>query len=168
MRHMLHDGTAIRVRPIEPADKARLEAGLRRLSDETIRRRFLAAKPRFSQRELRYLTEVDGISHIALVALLDRDPDTLVAVARAVRLPDMPDTAEFAIVVADPLQGQGLGSLLGSQLAELAQAAGIRRFAATVLSDNEPARRLISHIAGEFEHEQMNGSVRELVIDLAA
>ena len=35
---------------------------------ETIHRRFLGAKPRFSARELRYLTEVDGVDHIALVA----------------------------------------------------------------------------------------------------
>ena len=28
------------------------------------------------------------------------------------RLPDTPDTAEFAIVVGDPYQGRGLGSLL--------------------------------------------------------
>ena len=98
------------IRPIEPGDKERLVNGLRQLSEESIRKRFLAAKPRFTQGELRYLTEVDGVNHIALVAVLEDDPDQLVAVARCVRLPDRPGTAEMAIVVGDPWQGQGLGT----------------------------------------------------------
>jgi protein lysine acetyltransferase len=68
----LHDGTLIRIRPIRPSDKHALAAGLARLSDETIRRRFLTSKPQFSKAELRYLTEVDGDHHVALVGeLLD-------------------------------------------------------------------------------------------------
>src|SRR3954470_24708737 len=95
----LLDGTRVVIRAIEPGDKARLEAGLRRLSEETIHRRFLAAKPRFTRGELRYLTEVEGGDSVALVGVLADDPETLVAVARSVRLPDRPDTAEMAVVV---------------------------------------------------------------------
>src|ERR687897_58989 len=51
-----------------------------------------------------------------------------VAVARCVRLPDRPDTAEMAIVVGDPFQGQGLGRALTLALADAAVAVGIRRF----------------------------------------
>ena len=117
--------------------------GLRQLSEESIRKRFLAAKPKFSRAELRYLTEVDGVNHIALVAVLEADPDQLVAVARCVRLPDRPGTAEMAIVVGDPWQDQGLGTAITHALADAALAAGIRRFAATMLGDNEAARRLM-------------------------
>jgi hypothetical protein len=99
----------VRIRPVEPGDKPRLEAGLARLSLESIRRRFLMAKPSLSAAELRYLTEIDGVHHIALVALLEDDPDEIVAVARCVRLEPGGATAEFAIVVADELQGRGLG-----------------------------------------------------------
>ena len=88
MLHSLPDGTRILLRPIEAADKARISAALGRLSQETIRRRFLAAKPRFSTSELRYLTEVDGHNHLALAAVLADDPETLVGVARCVRLSD--------------------------------------------------------------------------------
>ena len=108
MYYDLPSGTCVLIRHIEPADKARLEAGLRRLSEETIRRRFMAAKPRFSASELRYLTEVDGRRHVALVGVPADDPDTLIAVARYVALPDAPDTAELAVVVDDPFQRQGL------------------------------------------------------------
>jgi RimJ/RimL family protein N-acetyltransferase len=153
------------IRPIEPGDKERLVNGLRQLSEETIRKRFLAAKPRFTQAELRYLTEVDGRNHIALVALLD---DELVAVARCVRLPDRPGTAEMAIVVGDPWQGQGLGRELTQRLADAAVAVGIRRFAATMLGDNEPARRLMRTFSRRLDEARIEGGLREVVVELVA
>lgn len=168
MLHSLPDGTRIILRPIEADDKPRLSAALGRLSQETIRRRFLAAKPSFSTGELRYLTEVDGTNHLALTAFLAEDPDTIVAVARCIRLPEQPATAEFAIVVGDAFQGRGLGTLLARELAAAARAAGIRRFAATMLSDNEAVRRLMSTIAAHLELDRIDHGLREVVIDLAA
>jgi RimJ/RimL family protein N-acetyltransferase len=164
----LPSGTRLLIRPIEPGDKERLVNGLRQLSEESIRRRFLASKPRFSRAELRYLTEVDGVNHIALVAVLERNPDQLVAVARCVRLPDRSATAEMAIVVGDPWQNQGLGRALATGLADAARAAGIRRFAATMLGDNEPARRLMRTFARRLQEGQISGGVREVLVELAA
>lgn len=164
----LDRGTRVLIRPIEPGDKDRLVAGLRRLSEESIRKRFLAAKPRFTSAELRYLTEVDGVNHIALVAVLEDQPDTLVAVARCVRLPDRPATAEMAIVVGDPWQNRGLGRALATALADAALAVGIRRFAATMLGDNEPARRLMRTFARRLEEGRLSGGVREVLVELAA
>jgi RimJ/RimL family protein N-acetyltransferase len=164
----LADGTRVRIRRIEPGDKARLAEALRHLSDETIHRRFLAAKPRFSSTELRYLTEVDGRHHIALVAVRADDPEALVAVARCVRLPDRPGTAEMAIVVGDALQGLGLGRRMAQVLADEARAAGILRFAATTLGENVAARRVMRTITERLEGAWAGGGVRELVGDLAA
>jgi GNAT superfamily N-acetyltransferase len=169
----LSDGTRVRIRPIRPEDKRLLEAGLRRLSPETVRRRFLAAKPSFSGSELRYLTEVDGRDHIALVAVLDADPGRLVAVARSVRLPDRDDTAEMAIVVADDRQGLGLGGTLAEALADAAREAGIRRLAAVMLAGNEAARRLVMRIARRLDGDRgavdasIHDGVRELTVELA-
>jgi len=164
----LRDGTRVLVRPIEPGDKALLADGLRRLSDVTIQRRFLAAKPRFSSSELRYLTEVDGIAHIALVAVLEDDPDALAAVARCVRLPDRPGTAEMAIVVGDPFQGLGLGRRMAQLLADEARRTGITRFAATMLGENAAAQAIMRTITLRLEGAWAGGGVRELVGDLAA
>ena len=166
--HTLLDGTSLLLRPIEAGDKARLSVALGRLSQETIRRRFLAAKPRFSSSELRYLTEVDGRNHLALVAVLADDPDTIAGVARCVRLPAEPQTAEFAIVVGDPMQGRGLGTLLARELAGAARAAGIRRFAATMLGDNDAVRRLMGTISAHLELDRSEQGLRDVVIDLAA
>ena len=177
--HALADGTQILIRPIAPSDKARLSAALARLSRETIYRRFLAAKPRLNSSELRYLTEIDGRNHIALVATLADDPDSIVAVARCVRLSTAParglvtaslapDTAEFAIVVGDELQGRGLGSLLARELAAAARAAGIRRFSATMQPANVAVQRLIRHFTATLEHDRIDGGVREVLVELAA
>jgi RimJ/RimL family protein N-acetyltransferase len=166
--YTLPSGSRVLIRPIAADDKDKLERGLRQLSDESIRKRFLAAKPRFTRAELRYLTEVDGINHIALVAVLEDDPDQLVAVARCVRLPDRVATAEMAIVVGDPWQNQGLGRAMATALADAALAAGIRRFAATMLGDNEPARRLMRTFARRLEEGHVYGGVREVLVELAA
>ncbi|HYM56901.1 MAG TPA: GNAT family N-acetyltransferase [Solirubrobacteraceae bacterium] len=168
MHHLLSDGARIGLRPVEPADKARLTVALGRLSDETVRRRFLAAKLRFSSDELRYLTEVDGHDHLAIVAVLADDPETIVGVARCVRLLEAPVTAEFAIVVADDLQGRGLGTRLARTLADAARAEGIHRFAATMLGENVAVRQLMSTITGELERDRVDGGLREVVIDIAA
>jgi RimJ/RimL family protein N-acetyltransferase len=149
-RHVLSDGTTVTIRPIAAGDKQELQDGLHRLSDETVQRRFLAPKVRFTKAELRYLTEVDGHDHVALVVESERWPGTIVAVARYVRLSSDPDTAEAAIVVADALQGQGLGTLLAKRLAVAASVHGIRRFTAEMLGDNRPAQRLMELLTAEL------------------
>src|SRR5213592_2041517 len=109
---MLPDGT--RTRPISAADKALLQAGMARLSSTSAYHRFLSGKPRLTQAELRYLTEVDGCDHIALVVLDDHDE--LVAVGRLVRDGARPDTAELAITVGDCWQRRGIGRALAREL----------------------------------------------------
>lgn len=156
------------IRPIRPDDKAELEAGLHRLSDESVHKRFLGPKPRFSRAELRYLTEVDGHDHVAFVAEVARYPDSIVAVARYVRLVDDPRTADVAVVVADPLQGRGLGSALVDELAQEAVRRGITHFSATMLSENHAALRLMSRLSRSLEQGHDASGQRELTARLVA
>ena len=62
----LSDNTLVYLREIRADDKQRLIEGMRGLSEESVQRRFLGPKPTLSAKELRYLTEVDGVNHIAL------------------------------------------------------------------------------------------------------
>src|SRR3954451_13214969 len=101
------------IRPIRPSDAPLLAASHARLSDESIRRRYLTPKPTLSRRDLRYLTEVDGVDHVALVAIA---AGRIVGVARFVRATEDARSAEVAVVVADDLQGQGVGHALGLAL----------------------------------------------------
>jgi RimJ/RimL family protein N-acetyltransferase len=167
MYQILRDGTYIHIRPIRPEDAERLQEGLGRLSAESIQRRFLSAKPRFSRAELRYLTEVDGHAHAAFIVELATAPHTLLGVGRWVRLAEGGDTAEAAITVADAWQAHGIGSLLTGVLASAARAEGIRRFTATMQADNRPAHRLMERLTAHLERRH-DGPLDELVADLAA
>ena len=158
----MHESVVIR--PIRPEDRESLAAAHARLSPESVRKRYLTAKPHLSERELTYLTEVDGSDHVALIAV---DGDEIVGVGRWVRLPDDPAAAEVAIVVADDLQGQGLGGRLGAALADAARERGIERFNALLLSDNVAAHRVFASISRRLDSRHEAG-VEELVIELPA
>ncbi|HWV85595.1 MAG TPA: GNAT family N-acetyltransferase [Capillimicrobium sp.] len=157
----------LRFRPIVPGDAPRLADGLRRLSRESIRRRFLAHRERLSTRELRYLTEVDFWRHYALVAVLADDRDELVAVGRWVRTAEDWDTAEVAIVVGDCWQGRGVGRHLGMLLADAARSRGVRRFTASMLPENTAAHRLFRAVSDRLVAVH-SGGLDELTAELAA
>jgi len=159
----LPGGTTVLVRPIAPEDKPLLVQFLARLSPETAYRRFMSPKSHFTEAELRYLTEIDGHDHIALIAVRGSE---LVGVARCVRV--QPDTADVAIVVADPWQGIGLGRRLARLLADRAAAAGIERFAGTMLADNGAALRIMKGVGTGFEVDVLEDGVREVVTRLVA
>jgi RimJ/RimL family protein N-acetyltransferase len=153
------------IREIRADDKEQLAAGYARLSERSRLRRFLAPKPRLTRSDLRYLTEVDGINHFAIVATIGED---IVGVARWVRLHGDPEEAEAAIVVGDPYQGKGLGKMLARELADAARARGIRRIRASILSDNPPAHALMRVIAARLTDGGHDHGIHELVAELAA
>src|SRR3954464_11486335 len=161
----LTDGTEVTLREIRADDKALLAEGHARLSERSRLRRFLGPKPRLTASDLRYLTEVDGVNHYAVVALLDGH---IVGVARWVRLAAEPETAEAAVVVGDPLQGKGLGKALARNLADAARARGVRRITASIMSDNPPAEALMRVIADRLTDAGHHSGVHQLVAELAA
>jgi RimJ/RimL family protein N-acetyltransferase len=163
--YALNDGTVVEIRPIRADDGERLRTSHARLSPESRYRRFLSAKPQLSSSDARYLVDVDGCDHFALVATLD---DEIIAVTRFVRAPDDAEAAEFAIVVGDDHQRQGLAGELLRRLAEAAAERGVRRFRATVLSDNVAIRRLMHKLAADSLSERRLGTVSEVEFVLAA
>ena len=165
--YRLADGRQVVLRPIRGEDKRHLAIAFSRLSPESVRLRFLTHKAKLSTAELRYLTEVDGTDHVALVAVMAHDPRFIVGVARYVRWPDRPDDAEVAVVIGDPWHGQGLGRHMGLVLADIARRNGIRRFTASLLSDNHAAHALFSRITRHLHYEHHDG-IEELVAELAA
>ena len=155
------------VRPIEATDKAKLAAGLTGLSETSRQRRFLGPKPRLTRAELRYLTEVDGHDHFAVVAVTPETGD-IVASARWIRLEGDPEAAEAAVVVCDALQGKGLGKQLARMLADAALREGVHRIHATMLSDNPPAHALMRVIAARLSAGAHDRGTHEVVAELAA
>ena len=161
------DGTQLYVRHVKPSDKELIAKAWLELSPRSQYRRFLAPKPVLTKSDLRYLTEIDGHDHVALIALHLHEQNRLVAVARYVRLKDDPEAAEVAVTVADAMQGKKIGKQLGVLLADEARGRGVRRFTAAILADNRPALRLMATMTDRLVSSVDHG-VTDVVADLAA
>lgn len=151
-RTTLRDGTRVLLRPIEPGDRDRLSEGLQRLSPRSRYFRFHTAVDELSDDQLTYLTEVDGHDHVAWIALDEAHPEVPgIGVARYIRLPGEPETAEAAITVADEYQGRGAGTVLLGLLAGSARANGIEVFRNYVLAENTPMLEVFDRLGADRE-----------------
>jgi acetyltransferase len=135
------DGLEYRIRPIRPDDLEREYEFVRGLSEETLYNRLMHAVHEPSDALLRPLVNVDYHSHMALVALsADSGRERIVGVARYAVAAD--GDHEFAIAVADAMQGRGIGTTLLHDLFEYASRRGLRRLSGTVLPGNDRMIRL--------------------------
>jgi ribosomal protein S18 acetylase RimI-like enzyme len=159
----LADGARLRVRPIDPADRDPLAEAFARLSDQSRRRRFLAPKPRLTTRELEYLTDVDHVTHEALVAI-DETTGHIVGVGRYATGHVGGPVADMALAVADAWQRRGIGHALAVRLVERARANAITTLTGSTLSDNIGARALLDRLG--FRVCSAGGGVPELELDV--
>jgi len=147
-RITVSDGTQLQVRMIEPTDKQRIADGFARLSSTSRYARFHGRKKLLSPDELRFLTEVDGVAHFALVAVKIGDgsrEEEFVGVVRVIE--EEPGVAEFAIVVADEMQRKGIGRLLYQRAAVIAAERGFSRFRGALLQENHAIRHFLEHVS---------------------
>ena len=134
------------MRPIQPADAALIVAAVAYTSSETYYRRFHAAKRCFSRSELEYLTEVDGMTHVALVAVERGERPRLAAAARFCKDPMKPHEGELGICVHDPFRRRGLGAEMLRRLSAEASLRGVSQLRAMIQSDNGAMRALLYHV----------------------
>ncbi|MFN3346254.1 MAG: GNAT family N-acetyltransferase [Candidatus Bipolaricaulaceae bacterium] len=124
-------GQEVLVRPLREGDLPAWCAMIQACSDESLWHRFerrsrkaiLAEAPRFcsvNEREFVLVAEMQG---------------RIVGEARLCLIPEL-GAAEFCVLVADPWQGLGLGSLLTDLTLAWADEQGIRRILVEVVSDN--------------------------------
>ena len=145
----LPDGKRVQLRPILPTDKELLLRSFDLMSPDSRYTRFMTHKTSLSDRELRYLTEVDGVDHFAILAVRSRlmRSDLAVGVGRFVRLSDHPDTAEPALAILDSFQGKGLGSLLLARLIDAAWERDVRWFRMELLAQNIGMKRITESLS---------------------
>jgi len=156
-------GARFSLRPLCAGDREALRALFARLSPESRYRRFLTGKPKLTDRELTYLTDVDHVHHEALAAI-DPNDGSIVGVARYVTWPGRPGVADLAIEVADDMQRNGIGLMLSEALIRRARANGITALTATTLWENRPARALARRVG--FRARSSAGHEIELELHL--
>jgi acetyl coenzyme A synthetase (ADP forming)-like protein len=133
---ILRDGRSLRLRPIRPDDKQRMEDLFYRLSPRTRYLRFQYAKTYITGEELAYYTEVTLPGRCAYVATTGQgEQERILGVGRWEALPDG-HCPEVAFVVDDRIQMQGVGTALLEQLAVTAHQMGFQEFVAQVLMEN--------------------------------
>ncbi|WP_051324715.1 GNAT family N-acetyltransferase [Candidatus Solirubrobacter pratensis] len=152
------------VRALGPDDRSALAVTFERLSAESRRRRFLGPKPRLSDRELTFLTDVDQVRQVALAAIDERD-GSIVAVARYHAWADRDDVADVAVAVIDEWQGCRLGTRLARQVIQHARANGFTRLTGTTYWDNRPARRMLRTLG--FNTVAFDGPLLDMEMRLA-
>ena len=69
-------------------------------------------------------------------------PEVMMGVSRLVMTPDR-EAGEFALIVADPWHGKGLGRKLLESLIDIARNLGVKRLWGEVLSENHPMLALV-------------------------
>ena len=121
---------------IRPSDEPALRAWFDRISPESRYQRFHSHVTKLTDAQWRYLTHVDGVNHVALVARLAGKP---VGVGRLIL---REGAAEIAFLVDDDHQRCGIGSILRDHLLDIARERGIYRLQAHVLPSNIAMRRL--------------------------
>lgn len=137
----------LRIGTITPSNKEQISKGLRDLSPESIRNRFLGSKRHFTEKELSYLTELDGWNHYAMGIEVQDHYKRGIAVIRMVRSSHDPHEAEVAITIIDEYQKMGLGSLLLKLMILAAGEREIDRLSFTFLPQNSGIIKLIHSIA---------------------
>lgn len=164
----LHDGSLARLRPIRPDDESLLRTFHQRLSDETVRMRYLSA-PSFASRtahkELMHRCAIDYARQIALVLECGKGEDrAILAVGRVIKIPGS-HLAELAIIVADAWQHQGIGKRMVEELLSIAAQEGIESIVADVSCENKAMQHLTNELG--FEVESMDVGVWRLRKSLA-
>jgi acetyltransferase len=139
----LHDGTAVRLRPLSCDDLPACAEFFAHCSPRSLYSRYerrrqespfeLAKQLCFADRDTQLAmvgeTEIDGVDRVIGVAQLLSD--------------ERHEVAEFAVLVADPWQGLGLGSQFADFSLVLAEAWGLSRLVAEFLPDNVRLIRIV-------------------------
>ncbi|MET0070799.1 MAG: bifunctional acetate--CoA ligase family protein/GNAT family N-acetyltransferase [Candidatus Thiodiazotropha sp.] len=165
-RTQLPNGTNIVIRPIRPEDADLEQNFTRQLSDEAKYFRFMSSIQELTPEMLTRFTQIDYHNEMALIAVTEEgDHEIELGVARYVTNPDR-KSCEFALVVSDQWQRQGIGHKLMHQLMEVARDRGLEKMEGEVLSNNFKMLDLMKSLYFSITTSPDDSSIKQVVIDL--
>jgi GNAT superfamily N-acetyltransferase len=162
----LFDGTPVTIRPIRREDAPMEQDFVRHLSADSRYKRFMSTFQELPPGKLRYMTEIDYVRHLALVAVVQQDGHDLeIGVSRYVANPTG-NSCEFAVTVDDAWQGSGVAGILMLTLIDAAKARGMKSMEGIILAANDKmlkfARQLGFSLHRDAEDPGMVNAVRSL------
>ncbi|MBL8477053.1 MAG: GNAT family N-acetyltransferase [Methyloversatilis sp.] len=162
----LPNGARAIIRPIRPEDSDREADFVRALSPETRYLRFMSTIKELPGPLLARLTQIDYDREMALVAITgDGDSEEQIGVCRYVVNPDG-ESCEFAIVVADAWQRQGLARTMMNLLIEAARERGLKVMEGVFLANNERMLRFVQSLGFHINRDPEDSSLFNGELDL--
>jgi RimJ/RimL family protein N-acetyltransferase len=137
VKEALKDGTAVTIRAIRPEDGNSVLEAFKGMDKDSVYRRFFSPKKELTERELKQLTDIDFSKVVALVVTrATSSGEVLIGGGRYALEGD--GSAELAFMTDGGHRGLGVASLILTHLATIARGAGVTRFEAEVLAENQP------------------------------
>ncbi|MBN8767063.1 MAG: bifunctional acetate--CoA ligase family protein/GNAT family N-acetyltransferase [Thiobacillus sp.] len=159
----LPSGHDVVIRPIRPEDAELTQDFVRSLSEETKYFRFMDAVSELSPAMLARLTQIDYTREMALLALTEIDGrEVELGVARYAINPDA-ESCEFALVVDDAWQKQGIGHKLMDVLMDVARSVGLKTMEGEVLKANHPMLKLVQALGFRVEAHPEDETIRKVL-----
>ncbi len=162
----LHNGAKVLVRPIRPEDEHKMVAFHRSLSETTVYLRYagiLQLSQRIAHDRLAGICFNDYTREMALVA--DAAPESkdegIAAVGRLSRIRGTGD-AEFAMLITDKFQGQGLGTELLRRLIDIGRDWKAERITAEILPQNTQMQKVCRSLGFELIPGAMIRAIKAL------
>jgi acetyltransferase len=165
----LHDGTAVLIRPIRPEDEPLLVEFHHTLSEQSVYQRYFHPFPLSERIAHERLTRIAFINYEREMALVAEWRDEaykphIIGVGRLIKLRGGKE-AEFAILISDDYQHQGLGTELLSRLVAIGRREGVKRIIADILPDNAAMIRVSEQVGFTCRYSAEDGVVKaELVL----
>ena len=139
----LKDGTEVTLRPIKPEDEPLWQEMFDSFSEETVRYRFFRVIKETPHKMRTRYCNIDYDREIGIVAEIKQNGKRrFLGVTRIIADPGSNDKAEFALVVSDKWQRQGLGAEFIDYTIEIARNKGFNKIYGPVLKDNIPMIKL--------------------------
>jgi acetyltransferase len=149
----LFDGSPVTIRPIRREDAPMEQDFVRHLSPNSRYKRFMSTFKELPPGKLKYLTEIDYVRHLALVAVIQQDgKDLEIGVSRYVGNPTG-NTCEFAVAVDDAWQGSGVAGILMMTLIDAAKARGMRSMEGFILASNDKMLKFARQLGFSLHHD---------------
>ena len=160
----LRGGREVTIRPIRPEDEPLMAQFHETLSDRSVYLRFfhlIKLGQRISHERLARVCFIDYDRDMALVAegRNERGEAVLLAVGR-LTVQRGTKTAEFAILVSDDQQGQGLGTELLGRLVQFGRDQGVERIVADILPENQDMQQVSEKVGFTCRYETDDQIVR--------
>jgi acetyltransferase len=140
--HTMLNGEEVTVRPIRPEDEPRLVTFHERLSERSVYLRYaslMKLEQRVAHERLARICFIDYDREMALVA--EDGEGRIIGVGRLTQQPGR-NEAEFAMLVIDEYQGEGVGTELLRRLVQVGNDEGLDRITADILQQNQAMQRV--------------------------